>query len=477
MLDDRGNLAIVIVLSVGVAVAARRGATGSGESATLVAGRSLPAWLVFFLAVGEIYSIGTMLGFPGGIYAKGASYGIWFIGYILMGYVFGYFLAPLVWRAGKVYGAMTVPDVMRGHYLSRVLEKLSAISFLLALIPWAIFQFVGLQTVLGGLGIAITPTQSIAAAAAIAFVYVAVSGMRSTAFVAIVKDLFMLAGIVLAGLAVVIAARGVPGVFEASHTQPQLTTVGGTAMIFALTTIAVQSLQFYMTLPAQFLFSAKSESSVKKSVVWMPLYMVMYPLLVFVAYYGLGSHPGLARPDSVFLVVVRDIVPDWIVGLVAAGAGLAGMLVLAGTALMFSGVMSRNIMTDKRAQSSSRRVTFIMAVFLVGSAVLTSLASTIMVTILTLALALTSQLVPAWLGVLFFRRLRAAGVCAGLVVGLALVSYFYFSHATLGGFNTGMVALCANLAVAIAVSAFCPASTALSRPVLGRAEEILGAGL
>ena len=91
---------IVILITIGVSIYANHGHSRSNISEFLVGGRSFPAWLVFFLAVGEVYSIGTLLGFPGGIYAKGASYGVWFIGYILLAYVFGYFWAPLIWRAG-----------------------------------------------------------------------------------------------------------------------------------------------------------------------------------------------------------------------------------------------------------------------------------------------------------------------------------------------------------------------------------------
>lgn len=462
----------VIALSIGVALYSRRGAgtRSGGIKGHLVAGRSLPSWLLFFLAVGEIYSIGTMLGFPGGIYANGASYGVWFIGYILMGYILGYFLAPLVWRAGKAYDAITVPDIFWGHYQNRGLEKLAAVAFIVALVPWAVFQFVGLQTVLGGLGIHLTPTQSVIAAGIVAFIYVSASGMRSTAFVAVLKDVFMLLGIVLAGLAAVFAAKGVPGVFRATADQPELGTVTGVALIFAMTTILLQALQFYLTLPAQFIFSAKSEGAVKKSVIWMPLYMLMYPLLVFVAYYGLGAHPDLERADSVFLVVTSDLAPPVVVGLVAAGAGLAGLIVLAGTALMFSGVLSRNLMPAS-GRGNKRTVNLMMALFLVGTAVLTSFSSTIMLTYLSLALSLMAQLVPAWLGVMFFRWLRARGVAAGLVAGLSMVVYFYFAQTDLGGVNAGLVALVANFGVASLVSRL-PDRTP-QRPVWGRAEEIL----
>ncbi|MFP5312260.1 MAG: sodium:solute symporter [Actinomycetes bacterium] len=465
----------IIALSIGVAMAARRGGTARGPLATLIAGRSLPGWLIFFLAVGEIYSVGTMLGFPGGIYAKGASYGVWFIGYILLGYIFGYFLAPLVWRAGKAYNAVTVPDVMFGHYGSRALEKLAAFAFVLALLPWAVFQFVGLQTVLSGLGLPLNRFGIIVGSAVIAFLYVAISGMRSTAFVAIVKDLFMFLGITLAGIVAVIAAKGVPGVFEeVVTTRPEMTTVTGGALVFAMSTIFVQSIQFYLTFPAQFLFSAKSEGSIKKSVVWMPSYMLMYPLLVFAAYYGITHAPNLENPDGIFLAVTRDLAPEWIVGLVAAGAGLSALIVLAGNSLMFGGVLTRNLVPAMSKSKSSHGVKLVMGLFLVVTATLSTFTSSIMLTFLNLALALTAQLVPAWFGVMFFRKFTAPALSAGLVVGCAMVTFFYFTKLVPGNVNTGLIALAVNLSVVVVLSMVFKGGRSKHEPVAMRAKEILG---
>ena len=168
----------IMAASVGVALLARTGMRNSSMGEYLVGGRSFPPWLLYFLAVGEIYSIGTMIGLPSGIYAGGASYGIWFIGYILLAYPIGYFLAPLVWRAGVRYDAMTIPDVFGRHFGSRALEIVTAVAVLLALIPWGQYQFIGMQVVLGALGLPITPLQSVILAAAIAFIYLVVSGVR-----------------------------------------------------------------------------------------------------------------------------------------------------------------------------------------------------------------------------------------------------------------------------------------------------------
>ena len=60
-----------------------------------------------------------MVGFPGGIYAKGPTYGVWFLGYILLAYPIGYFVGPKIWEAGKRHNAITLPDLFKGHYRSR----------------------------------------------------------------------------------------------------------------------------------------------------------------------------------------------------------------------------------------------------------------------------------------------------------------------------------------------------------------------
>src|SRR6188768_1929821 len=155
----------VIAVSVLIALLARSGLKNMSIADYLVGGRSFPAWLLYFLAVGEIYSIGTMIGLPSGLYAGGASYGIWFVGYILMAYPLGYFLAPLVWRSGVRYDAMTVPDVFGRHFRSRSLEVIAALALLSALVPWGQYQFIGLEVVLGALGLNLSPVQSVVLAA------------------------------------------------------------------------------------------------------------------------------------------------------------------------------------------------------------------------------------------------------------------------------------------------------------------------
>lgn len=442
----------VMGISVVIALLARRGLKNMTVGEFLVGGRSFPAWLLYFLAVGEIYSIGTMIGFPSGIYAKGASYGIWFLGYILLAYPLGYFVAPLVWRAGVRYDAMTIPDVFGRHYKSRGLELVTAVGVLVALVPWGQYQFIGMQVVLGALGLSISPVQGVILAGVMAFLYLAVSGVRSPAFVAILKDSFMVLGIVIAGIAAVVAAGGVKQTSGPQAVPNELVTMSGSPLVFAMTTIVVQSIAFYLGFSAMYLFTAKSERAIKSSTVWMPLYMVMYPFLVAVAYYALRAHPNVKSPNTIFMVATKGLLPDWLVGVVAAGAGLSGVLVLATTALAIGGVVSRNLAPNIRPEAQRRWTTIVIAVFLVVAAVLTLTGSTLMLTILNLVYYLLAQFIPGWLALMYFKRVQAWAVGMGLVVGIAASIVLYIINPPLAGVNLGLVTVLVNFVLTFGLS-------------------------
>lgn len=448
---------VVLAASLVLAIWAGRARRGGGISEFLVGGRSFPGWLVYFLAVGEVYSIGTMIGFPSGIYAGGASYGIWFLGYILLAYVLGYFLAPLVWRAAHRHDAMTVPDVFGRHFDSRRLELITCVTMLIALIPWGQYQFIGLQVVLGALGLHLTPVQAVVIAGVVAFLYIAVSGVRSPAFVSILKDTFMLLGVVAVGLAVVFAAHGVDQVSGPAVLPAAKVTMGGQAMTFAMTTIVFQSLVFYLGFGGAYVFPARSERAVKSSTVWMPLYMLIYPFLVFAAYYGLRQHPHLANPNTIFMVTARGLLPDWLLGVVAAGASLSGLLVLAATALSIGGMVSRNLVPHVAPSAQRRVTTAVVAVFLVLAAVLTLFASTLMLTVLNLTYTLLAQVVPGWLAVLYTRRTSSAAVATGMIVGVVLAVLLYVWQPSLGGINNGLISMGVNLLITFGWSALAPA--------------------
>ncbi len=444
----------ILALSVVIALLARMGAKKMTITEFLVGGRSFPPWLLYFLAVGEIYSIGTMIGLPSGIYAHGARDAIWFLGYILLAYPLGYFIGPMIWRAGVRYDAMTIPDVFGRHFESRTLEIITAIALLVAFVPWGQYQFIGLQVVLGALGLPISPVQSVILAGVIAFLYLVVSGVRSPAFVAILKDSLMLVGIVAVGVFAVHAAGGVDPIFDKAHIAPSMITLSSeSSLTFTISTIVIQSVTFYLGFSAGFLFTAKSERAIKSSTVWMPLYMLMYPFLIVASFYAVSAHPGLANPNTVFMQVAAELMPDWLLGIIAAGAGLSGLLVLATTSLMIGGTVTRNLAPNVRPEMQKHVSNLVIAVYLVIAAVMTLSGSVLMLTVLNLTYYLLAQFVPGWIALMFFRRVKAAAVSAGIIVGLIVAIAFYVIKPDLGGINAGLIATLVNFAVMIGVSA------------------------
>ncbi len=445
---------MIIIASLILAFLAVRGRDVLNIEEYLVGGRAFSGVLLFFLAVGEIYSIGTMVGLPGGIYAEGASYGIWFLGYILLAYPIGYFLAPLIWRAGKRYGSMTVPDMFKSHYGSRSLELVAALTFFAFLLPWAQLQFAGLQVALGALGFNISPTTATAVAAVIAFAYIILSGVRAPANISILKDILLFVAILIIGVAAASAAGGVSNLFGAVEqiNPSSLTIEGGQAMTFALTTIVFQALGF-MTVTTAFIFTGRSEVTVKRTYIVMPMYMLMYPFLVFAAYYALSTAPNLDQPNTALFAAAVQLLPDWLIGLVAGAAALSGLLILAVLSLTLGATLSRNI-TPGLSDTSQRRLTQVtVAVYLIVTAALTILAPTLMLDLIAIAYYFVTQTLVGLFGVLFVRQFSAPGLVTGLIAGNVAVLVLHFSHTNIAGINVGLIALLVNFLVTIAVSA------------------------
>ncbi|MDR2405259.1 MAG: sodium:solute symporter family protein, partial [Deltaproteobacteria bacterium] len=92
--------AAVLLCSVLISVLSRKGMIKGNLTDVLVASGSFGPALLFFIMVGENYTTGTLLGAPGSMYSSGASYGFWFIPYILLAYPIAYFLSPAIWRMG-----------------------------------------------------------------------------------------------------------------------------------------------------------------------------------------------------------------------------------------------------------------------------------------------------------------------------------------------------------------------------------------
>lgn len=439
-------LCLFLILSIALAFISKRRHADQSSEDFFVASRQFGAFLVFFLSAGEIYSIGTMVGFPGGIYAKGASYGVWFMGYVLLSYPVGYFLGPKIWAAGKLYDAITLPDLYRKHFDSRGVEIIAAIGAILFVLPWGQLQLTGILFALKGMGLGMKPGVLIGIAACFAFAYVAIAGVRASAFIAILKDILMVVAIVIVGVAVASEA-GIEPVFHMAATKVS-NSMTSTQLNFAMSTMLFQSLGFYMfPFNVQNLFTAKSPNTIRRTQIVMPLYMLMFPFLVFASYYAISRGMKLDSPNDAFFAAATALLPNWLLGVVAAGAAMSALVVLAGICLVIGPIVTRNLVPNLPESKQKTGAKAVIVLYLALSIVMTLFSSNLMVTIVNTAYFGVTQFFPGVLIIVLGLRIRGAAVAAGLVTGQVLAIAMYLAHTTFDGINVGFVALLANCVV------------------------------
>lgn len=439
----------------------------------LVGGRSFGPILVFVLGAGEAYSIGTLLGFPGGVYASGVNYGVWFIAYILLAYPIGYWLAPYLWQAGKRYGAMTLPDAAGSHFRSRMLELTIAVSSVIFLIPWGQLQLTGLQVAMSALGIEINPTAAVFAGAGLTMVFLLLSGVRAPAFVSFVKDGALLLGAILVGLAAVAKSDGTVTLFDRAATAGAGAathhTLTGSSLTFTLTTIVFQAMGFFVfPFIVQGIFSARSEGTLKRAARFNPLYMLMYPFLVAAAFAAVVLLPKRldgADSNQALLQLSRLVLPDWLTGLVAGGAALCAIVVLCGSALGIGSLVSRNIIPGIPAKKQRSWVRAVIFGYLIVSLVLTLGLPSLLLTLVNTSYYGVTQALIVFLAMIFGWKVRPSALAAGVIVGDVLVLTMFLIQEGAAtppwwaehGLNIGFLALVVNAAIVVASRVLWPA--------------------
>lgn len=454
----------ILILSVVIAIMSKKGAIGSSMDDVMTASGSFGAFLIFFVSVGEIYSIGTMIGTPGSIFANGATYGTWFVCYILLAYVVGYFLNPAIWRMGQLAKAVSIGDVIGWRYNSKGMQILVALVAIGFLTPWIQNQFAGMAILFEYLNIGVSFVAAVVISSVLAFVYIAIAGIRAPAWVSVLKDILLISSIVIVGIAAAVhMPGGVGGIFKTvAETKPEMLIVPTEPITknvtFLMSTILFQMLGFYM-LPISFqaLLTSKNEHNLRRNSIFMPLYMIMFPFLIIAAYFAVATIPDLPNKDFALLAIAVNTLPEWVIGLIAGGGALTAILVMAISALCVGGLFSKNIlgvikpnMPQKRMVGWTRVAT---AVFLIFGMLTALYFPALMANVITLAYGGLTQTFIAVIFGFFWKGATKWGVGSGIIAGvIALALIKNFMAVPPLGMNFGFWALLINLAVATLVS-------------------------
>ena len=288
---------IYLVALAAIGIWRVRGAASSSSDDFIVAGRSLPAYVLVFtllstwIGSGSLFA-GAGLGYRVGLPALWQSAGAWF------GIAVIFFLAPRVRRLAQY----TVPDILELRYGSTA-RVLGAITIVLAYTAIAAYQFRGggrLLNLIAGLD----PATGALITAAFCVLFTAAAGMRSVAFLDVINGLTILGGV---GIAVVylLGRAGGAATALASVRPDQLTIFGAMSPVQAVALfLPTMCLLLGEANMYQKFFSARDERAARLAVAgWIAGTIVVESMIVGIGLLGSVEIPGLGIVESETIVV------------------------------------------------------------------------------------------------------------------------------------------------------------------------------
>ena len=300
-------LAAYSALLVGVGWFVSRRARSA--EAFFVAGRRLPARLVFATVLAANIGAGSTIGAAALGYEHGLA-SFWWVGAAGLGtLLLAVWLGPRMWRAASAERLRTVGDFLELRYGAGPRAALTGL-----LLVATLFVLAAQLLAAGVLVESVTPLSfpaAVLAATAVTTAYFAVGGLQSAASVNLVQLGVLLGGLVLAAPFALRAAGGGAGLREALG--PGAADVFGSgSLALGYTALLVPA---FLVSPGilQKLFGGRDEGAVRRG-----LLAAGAALLAFAAVPPLlgasaaALHPDLVRPDAALPTLLVETLPLWL---------------------------------------------------------------------------------------------------------------------------------------------------------------------
>jgi SSS family solute:Na+ symporter len=323
-------------------------------------GRRFGTFVTWFLIGGDLYTAYTFIAVPALMFGAGAI-GFFAVPYTVMIYPLLYIVFPRLWSVAHKHGYVTSADFVRGRFGNRWLALAIAFTGILATMPYIALQLVGIQVVIGAMGVETTGFAGdlpliIAFVILAAFTYT--SGLRAPAMIAVVKDLLIYITVFAAIIAVPIHLGGYAKVFSSIPAPKLLLAVppAGTYGSFsAYATLALGSACALFLYPHSItgILSASSSRVVRRNAAMLPAYSLMLGLLALVGFMaiaiGVQSMPelagGFSRYKANFAVpaLFLALFPSWFVGVAFAAIAIGALVPAAIMSIATANTFTRNI--------------------------------------------------------------------------------------------------------------------------------------
>ena len=323
-------------------------------------GRRFGTLVTWFLVGGDLYTAYTFIAVPALAFGAGAV-AFFAIPYAILAYPIFFLVFPRIWHVCHKHHYVTAADFVRGRFGNRWLALAVTMTGIVATMPYVALQLVGLQVVIGALGISGTGLAAdlpliIAFAILAAFTYS--SGLRAPASIAIVKDVLIYLTAFAAVIVIPIDLGGFGKVFAAVPPAKLLLAPPGpgtTGAYSAYATLALGSALALIVYPHTLtgIMSASSGRAVRRNAALLPAYSLMLGLLTLVGFFaiaaGVASLPeyaaGFKQFGNNFAVPALFLhsFPSWFVGIAFAGIGIGALVPAAIMSIAAANLYARNI--------------------------------------------------------------------------------------------------------------------------------------
>jgi solute:Na+ symporter, SSS family len=259
-------------------------------------------------------------------------------------YPFLYLIFPRLWSVCHKHGYVTSADFVRGRYGNRWLALVIALTGILATMPYIALQLVGMQVVIGAMGIETTGLFGdlpliIAFVILAAFTYS--SGLRAPAMIAVVQDTLI--------YITVFAAIPKAKLLLAPPTGDSW----GSFSAYATLALGSACALFLYPHSITGILSSSSGRVVRRNAAMLPAYSLLLGLLALVGFMavavGVASMPqfapGFKAYSNNFSVpaLFMAMFPDWFVGVAFAAIAIGALVPAAIMSIATANTYTRNV--------------------------------------------------------------------------------------------------------------------------------------
>jgi solute:Na+ symporter, SSS family len=311
-------------------------------------GRRFGTVITWFLLGGDLFTAYTFIAVPALVWAVGAG-GFFALPYTIIVFPLVFLFMPRLWSVASKHRYVTAGDYVKGRFASRGLATAVVFTGLLATMPYIALQLVGIEVVLGGLGIEGEWPLIIAFAILAAYTYT--SGLRAPAMIALVKDTLIYATVIVAIIYIPTKVGGWDNIFaSANETLPERDEPGalipsGSDAHVAYATLALGSAMALFLYPHALtaVLSSRSQDVVRRNMSVLPAWTLLLGLMALFGYMAIAAGVNVTDPNTAVPALFVDMFPSWFLGVAFAAIAIGALVPAAVMSIAAANLFTRNI--------------------------------------------------------------------------------------------------------------------------------------